>query len=146
MPGDETRGESGLLQSDGIRDEVGLMLAEGRAIWEDSELPPLPATAWTACADTALAVYRGENAVHLAAASQTFWLFRKLHEMVDAHPVTATLLGDYFFSLFSKSLIPIDSVRLNDEFARILAKDTQERVSADDYLDFVRTLPMVIEA
>ena len=129
-----------------IRDKVNALLAEGHMIWETNKLPPLPDSERLVVTDAAIAAYRGENAVHLAAACQSFWLFRKLHEMVDEYPVYATLLGDYFFSVFSKSLIPLDSVKLNDEFAQVLAKDTQARVSMDDYLDFVRKLPAVLES
>jgi len=125
-------------------DKVRQLLAEGYTIWEASGLPtPTESERYTA-ADASLLAYSEENAEFLAAACQCFWLFRRLHEMSGQHPVYATLLGDWFFSAFSKSLIPLDSVELNDTFAELLAQDTQTSVSQEEYLRFVRRLPMVL--
>ena len=129
-----------------LREEVKFYLAEGYLIWKSTGLPKLPASERYAASDTLLSVYTGENAASLAAACQCFWLFRKLHRMVNEHHVLATLLGDYFFSIFSRNLIPVDSVKLNDEFASLLAKDTQTPIETDGYFDFIRNIPMVLKS
>ena len=124
--------------------EAGGLPAKGRMIWERSGLPPAQSDELTMISDAVLSVYRGENAECLAAACQCFWLFRKLHRLVSDHPVCATLLGDYYFSLFSKHLIPLDSAPLTDEFARLLMEDTQRPVGQADYIGFVKRLPKVL--
>jgi len=125
--------------------EVAVHLAEGYSLWEKSGLPQLPESERYAASNESLSVYRSENALSLAVACQCFWLFRKLHGLTEEHPIDATLLGDHFFSVFSKNLIPIDSVALNGEFARFLAQDTQAPVDIDGYLAFVRNIPTVLE-
>jgi hypothetical protein len=127
-----------------LRDEVGKALEEGYGLWDDTGLPPLPERERYAASDESLSVCRGENAVSLAVACQCFWAYRRLHGLTAAHPVYATLLGDYFFSVFSKNLIPVDSVALNDEFARFLAGDTTAPAGVDSYLEFVRNLPNIV--
>ena len=127
------------------RDEISQHLAEGYHLWESVGLTELPESERFVISDTLLSAYQGENAASLATACQCFWLFRKLHGMAERNPVHATLLGDYFFSVFSKNLIPLDSVALNGEFARLLASDTQTPVAIDAFMEFVRNLPAVLE-
>ena len=127
-----------------LKDEVVSHIAEGYELWKTIGLTELPASERYVISDESLSVYNGRHAVSLAVACQCFWLFRKLHGMTKEYPVYATLLGDYFFSVFSKNLIPLDSVALNDEFARLLASDTQDPVSSDGYMEFVRTLPAAL--
>lgn len=129
-----------------LKKKAEVLLEEGYKIWESGKLPALPESEKNVALDVALSVCRCEKAVHFAAACQSFYLFRKLHAMVSEHPVWATLLGDYFFSLFSKNLIPIDSVRLTDEFAKFLSDDARIPVDKESYLSFVRGLPAVFEA
>ena len=129
-----------------LRDGVIGLVAEGYDFWETVNLPVLPISERYIISDESLSVYKGEHAVNLAVACQCFWLFRKLHGMTEENPVSATLLGDYFFSVFSKNLIPLDSVALNDEFARLLASDTQDSASLSGFMEFVRTLPAVLRS
>ena len=128
----------------GLKDEVIKRLQEGYGLWESAGLPKLPGSERYFISDELLSVYRGENALHLATACQCFWLFRKLHSYTDVDPIHTTLLGDYFFSLFSKNLIPIDSVALNNEFARLLSSDTANPVDTGDFIKFVKNTPAII--
>jgi len=128
----------------GLREEVREHLAEGYALWEDVGLPPLEDSERYKVSDAALAAYQGENAANLAALCQCFWLFRKLHGSIEGNPIYATLLGDYFFTVFSKNLIPLDSVALNGEFARLLASDTRKPIGSNGFLEFIGRLPAVI--
>ena len=127
-----------------LRDEISRHLAEGYHLWESVGLTELPESERFMISDMLLSAYQGENAASLATACQCFWLFRKLHGMAEQDPVHATLLGDYFFSVFSKNLIPLDSVALNGEFARLLASDAQAPVGIDAFMEFVRKLPSVL--
>jgi len=127
-----------------LKDEVKRQLQEGYNLWGSVKLPELSDSERYAISDELLSVYRGENAAHLATACQCFWLFRKLHSYTDENPIYATLLGDYFFSLFSKNLIPIDSVALNNEFARLLSSDTGTPVEPGDFIEFVKNTPAII--
>jgi len=127
-----------------FRDEVIRQLAEGYKLWESTNLPAPDESERYMIADKLLTVYQGEHAGNLAALCQCFWLFRKLHGLTEENPVYATLVGDYFFSVFSKNLIPLDSVALNGEFARLLESDVQTPVGIDGYLEFVRNLPAVL--
>ena len=129
---------------DSIREEVAGLLAEGYALWESAGVPELAVSERYVISDALLTVYQGENAANLATLCQCFWLFRKLHCLIEENPVYATLLGDYFFSIFSKNLIPLDSVELNGEFARLLASDVLAPLGIDEYLKFIRGLPAVI--
>lgn len=114
-------------------------------MWKDSALPQLPASERYLASDEIAAVYNGVYSAELAAACQCFYLFRKLHSMLQNYPTWATLLGDYFFSQFSKNLIPIDSVALTDSFSRYLTADTQASFNTQEYLSFIRSLPVVLE-
>ena len=61
----------------------------------------------------------------LESANQNFDLFRSFHRLDDpAYAIgEAVLKGDYYFSRFSLDLIPVDSVKITDRFARILRED-----------------------
>ncbi len=134
------------MESIPIQDKarVVALLAEGYCLWSQSPLPELPYSERYIAADEATRVYRGKNAAELAAACQSFYLFRKLHSMAGDYPEWATLLGDYFFSQFSKNLIPLDSVPLTDSFAAYLSADTQSALCLEEYLEFIGGLPEVI--
>ena len=127
-----------------LRDEVSRHLAEGYGLWETVGLDVLPETERYIISDELLSVFQQEHAACLAVACQCFWLFRMLHRLTEEDPVYATLMGDYFFSVFSKNLIPLDSVALNDVFARLLSNDIEQPVGIESYLIFVRNLPAVI--
>ena len=133
-----------LEEKGGLGDDVRKLLEEGYKIWESSGMPMPPDSERYIASDALLSVYRGENAVELATACQCFRLYRRLHEMVGEYPIDATLLGDYFFSVFSKCIIPLDSVPVIDQFAVLLERDTQAAVSEEEYMSFVRGLPMVL--
>lgn len=134
-----------------LRDSVNNRLAEGYRLWEESGLP-LPSGRERALASEALAdAYAGPNAAELAAACQCFYYFRKLHGAAEEQPAGATLLGDYFFSRFSKYLIPLDSVPLTDAFADYLKNDIRQKGAAQygrtrdtEYTAFIRGLPAVL--
>lgn len=128
------------------RAEVRALLEEGYTLWNESGLPVLPQSERFLVSDVAVRAYSGEYAAKFAAACQCFYLFRSLHAMAPQYPAWATLLGDYFFSQFSKNLIPIDSVPLIDAFSRFLAKDAQEPAGTDAFLSFVESLPSVIKS
>ena len=125
------------------KEDVKMLMEEGYRHWKaDAELPLAPEQ--NGIFDELLSIYSDEKAPTLATACQCFWNFRKLHELTDKHPVQATLLGDYFFSVFSKCLILLDSVEINDRFAKLLAEDTGQAVGEEAYREFVKRLPMVI--
>jgi len=134
-----------MLRNDAaLRDEVLGQLAEGYDLWENVDLPTMPVSERYIVSDESLSVYNGEHAASLAVACQCFWLFRKLHRSTDENPIYATLLGDYFFTVFSRNLIPLDSVALNDEFARLLSADVEQQIGIESYKNFVRNLPAVL--
>lgn len=133
------------MSSSDLRTEVDKLLSEGYRLWNDSALPQLPVSERYIASDEVAAVYNGAHYAELAAACQCFYLFRKLHCMLQNYPTWATLLGDYFFSQFSKNLIPIDSVALTDSFSRYLSADTQSSFNTQEYLSFIRSLPMVLK-
>ena len=81
----------------------------------------------------------------LEAACACFKKFRQLH----AEPVQTAetvLRGDYYFSLFSSHLIPLDSVPLIDAFAAYLKRDAVAEPGYDEeaLAAFFRTLPAVL--
>lgn len=127
------------------RVQVVRLLAEGYRMWSNSLLPELKYSECYVGSDAAACAYQGAYAIEFAAACQCFYLFRKLHGLVKEYPTWATLLGDYFFSQFSKHLIPLDSVQLTDSFSRYLTRDTQSTQGNEEYLDFIRSLPAVIK-
>jgi len=127
-----------------LRAEVLGHLAEGYGLWDGLDIPTPPVSERYILSDESLSAYQGEHASCLAVACQCFWLFRTLHRMTDEDPVYATLMGDYFFSVFSKNLIPLDSVALNDAFARLLSSDVEQPTGIESYKEFVRNLPAVL--
>ena len=129
-----------------LRKEVERQLAEGYELWEAAKLPALSGSERYTISDELLSVYKGEGSASLATACQCFWLFRKLHGMAETNPIHSTLIGDYFFSVFSKNLIPLDSVALNNAFARLLSDDTQTPIDTDAFLEFARGTPDVLGA
>jgi len=121
------------------------LLAEGYRLWSESGLPlPTESERYFAI-DAALKAYNGKFSAEFAAACQCFYLFRKLHSLAQQHPAAATLLGDYFFSQFSKNLIPLDSVPLINAFSAFLADDIKAQDNMEGYLDFIGSLPGMIE-
>lgn len=71
--------------------------------------------------------------IELQSANENFELFRKLHALDDTAYSTAeaTLRGDYYFSRFSLDLIPVDSIEITDQFAKILREDASGEVSEE---------------
>jgi len=124
-------------------DKVKDILAYGWELWREN-LPIEPEFQQCRVAREVLYTYDGKHAVSLAGACESFWLFRRLHEMAQAHPIYSTLIGDYFFSLFSKCLIELDNVEVTDKFAKLLTVDTFKPISAEEYLNFVRGLQAVL--
>lgn len=127
-----------------LYDELNILLCEGYRMWDrfgciplnEEEKHVVVAQAVNACQTNA-------HTKEYAAACQCFFLYRKLHHMVEEQPEKATLLGDYYFSQFSQFLIPIDSPKLIDLFAEYLKNDTKMAVEGNkvfdmkSYLDFV---------
>lgn len=133
-----------------IISKVGDNLKEGYSLWEGFSLPPLSKYEKEAIPKEAVSYYLGEYSSDFATACQSFYLFRKLHEEVNEISEEATLLGDYFFSLFSNHLIPIDNTDLIDEFAEFLSSDAvrevkgNEKFSIDEYFLFIRNISLII--
>lgn len=124
------------------REKVDALLTEGYRLWDESDLPSLPQTERYLAADAAAELYQGKYSAEFAVACQSFYLFRKLHGLAVQYPAWGTLLGDYFFSQFSKNLIPLDCVPLIDAFSRFLEADAQETLNQEDYLTFIGSLPV----
>lgn len=128
-----------------MKDIIDMKLAEGYRLWDESGIP-MPLESERNMAVNELAhLYNGPYAPDLAAACQCFSFFRKLHGMTGVSPTWATLLGDYFFSQFSKNIIPIDSVLLNDAFSHYLKNDIRSPGDDISYTAFIRTLPAVLK-
>ena len=126
--------------------KIDAMLAEGYGLWKGFGLEPLSEEELHFVPDSVYDCCRGRHRENLAAACQSFYLFRLLHFMTEAEPEQTTLLGDYFFSRFSGYLIPIDSTRLTDRFSEYLKQDAQEGAggrrafSREAYARFVREI------
>ncbi len=125
--------------------EVNNLLSEGYEMWEGYGFVRLTEEEKIRVIETAADSCRIDRLKKdYGAACQSFFLFRRLHEMTEAEPERATLLGDYFFSRFSHHLIPIDSTRLIDLFSEYLKEDTKrwfekgEKLVLSEYLDFVK--------
>lgn len=133
-----------------IISKVESNLKEGYSLWEGFSLPPLSNYEKEAIPREAASYYSGEYSSEFATACQSFFLFRKLHEEAGKTSEESTLLGDYFFSLFSNHLIPIDNTELIDEFAEFLSGDTlrevkgNESFSLDKYFLFIRNISLMI--
>jgi hypothetical protein len=123
--------------SEALRADVDALLSEGYRLWEETDLPPLGPWARYAAADAAGAVSGGPHRREFAAACQCFYLFRALHLLAEEFPASATLLGDYFFSQFSRHLIPPDNVPLINAFSDFLARDACTDGAGGDYLEFI---------
>lgn len=80
----------------------------------------------------------------LEAACACFQRFRQLHAEKAQTPETV-LWGDYYFSLFSSYLIPLDSVPLIDAFSAYLKRDARAETVYDEkeLAAFFETLPAV---
>ena len=124
--------------------ELNDLLSEGYRMWECFGLIPLDEMEkHVVIAQAAHACHTESHTKEYAAACQCFFLYRKLHHMVDHMPDKATLLGDYYFSQFSQFLIPIDSPKLIDLFSEYLKKDTKLAVNGsyefdmNSYLNFI---------
>ena len=133
-----------------IINQVEVNLFEGYSLWEGFSLPPLCENERNLIPKEAISCYSGEYSSDFATACQSFYLFRKLHEKDKENSQESTLLGDYFFSVFSKHLIPIDNTELIEGFADFLAVDTvrevkgKEEFSFDKYFEFIRCISLVI--
>lgn len=125
-------------------DELNNLLCEGYKMWERFGCTPLNEMEKHAVLAQAVdACSTNTHTKEYAAACQCFFLYRKLHHMVETQPEKATLLGDYYFSQFSQFLIPIDNTRLIDLFSEYLMKDAKAAADGvtefdmDAYLTFV---------
>ena len=123
-------------------DRCGALLAEGLSFWAAQGRPPAPGAEIPALVLNRL---EGERGVCLAAACQSFLLFRLLHREGRTGAPEAVLLGDYFFGLFSRCLIPLDSTWLIERFSGFLREDAeagvrQEPFSLPAYRDFVEAV------
>lgn len=125
-------------------DRCGALLAQGRGFWE-AQGRPAPESGWESVPRLVLDRLEGERGVCLAAACQSFLLFRLLHREGRTGAPEAVLLGDYFFGLFSRCLIPLDSTWLIERFSGFLREDAeagvrQEPFSLPAYRDFVEAV------
>jgi hypothetical protein len=114
------------------------MFTEGYTLCREQGIDLPPEERRQAVLDVARASFCGEHAEDFASACLAFFLFQDLHGRACEAPATTTLLGDYFFSRFSKHLIPIDSVPLIDAFSEYLAQCTSG--TNEDYLAFIKTI------
>ena len=111
--------------------------------WGDFGLPDYPEEDCREIARRAAAVYGGPYREEFAAACRDFYLYRYLHWR-SGWP-EGVLLGDYYFSLFSQQLIPLDSVALTEAFSDYLADNTAAPLCLEDYLEFMEQLKGVME-
>ncbi|MDR2088667.1 MAG: hypothetical protein LBP73_04860 [Clostridiales Family XIII bacterium] len=107
------------------------LLAEGYRLWEAAGLPPPGPDEGDAAADAALAMYDGPHREAFAAVCRCYRLFRALHMRAEAFPEAATLLGDYFFGVFSCYMVLFDSPPLIRAFAGCLARDATAAAAGD---------------
>lgn len=112
--------------------------------WDLSALPPCPEEDCRRVDAAARAVCGGAHRADFSAACRAFYLYRWLHRHGEG--AQAVLLGDYYFSLFSRRLIPLDSVALTEAFSDYLAASTQEPLTLADYLTFIEGLKGVTDA
>ena len=127
-----------------LRDMVDKLLSDGYRLWNECGIRFPPVSECHVAADELAAVYDGPNAGELAAACQCFYFFRKLHGMVHDNPAWSTLMGDYFFSQFSKKLISLDNVPLTDAFSAYLKADIRAPGGVTEYISFIRGLPTLL--
>lgn len=127
--------------------ELNTLLCEGYRMWERFGLIPLnEMEKHTILAQAVKSCKSDCHTKDYAAACQCFFLYRKLHHMVDDKPETATLLGDYYFSQFSQFLIPVDSPKLIDLFAEYLKNDTKVAAAGNTEFDMENYLTFVADA
>ena len=112
--------------------------------WDLSGLPAYPGEACRRIDAAARAVCKGALQADFSCACRTFYLYRWLHR--NGQGPQAVLLGDYYFSLFSQWLIPLDSVALTEAFSDYLAAGTQAPLTLADYLSFIEQLKAVMDA
>lgn len=89
--------------------------------------------------------YKGEHLLNLCVAAQSLYWFFKLH---DEKELTSekTLLGDYFFSQFSLSLIPIDSTKLIDTFSDFIKQSVvKENFDKQEFENFISKVHEAID-
>lgn len=133
-------------------EKVNINLKVGYELWEQFGFAEISIQEKNYIPDMIADIYKGRHASDLACACQCFYLFRKLHEEVEARPGEATLLGDYFFSRFSNHLIPIDSVSLTNGFSDYLKQEVLMEVKGRNGFDmveyeaFLHKIPELIEA
>lgn len=130
-----------------LDNELNILLSEGYQMWE--RFGCIPLNEMEKHVVLAQAVNSCKTDCHtkdFAAACQCFFLYRKLHHMVEEQPETATLLGDYYFSQFSQFLIPIDSTRLIDLFSEYLKKDAKMSVNGNKEFDMEAYLAFIAKA
>ena len=122
------------------------MAEQGRwpASWDLSGLPAYPSEDCQRIDAAAWAVCKGALQADFSAACRAFYLYRWLHQ--NGQGPQAVLLGDYYFSLFSQWLIPLDSVALTEAFSDYLAAGTQVPLTLANYLSFIEQLKAVMDA
>ena len=87
-----------------------------------------------------------KKAAQLASAGEAYYVFRKLHAGLDEDAPAATLLGDYFFSVFSCLIFPFQEMLLLDRFSDLLQTDfidsvkKGKEIDLDEYLVFLETV------
>lgn len=111
------------------------LLSEGYDFWDSLGFPPLSETEREEIPRLVFASTNCDHVASLAAACQSFFLFRTLHNQTEQGSAKAILLGDYFFGIFSKCLIPLDSTWLIDEFSVFLRGETEEGVRGSTTFD-----------
>ena len=110
-------------------------LSQGYTLWNELGFTPLTQKERE---EIPLLVLEGCTHPHhhnLAAACQSFALFRTLHGKTAEGDPKAILLGDYFFGIFSQCLIPLDSTWLTLEFSKFLREDTEGGVDGHQPFD-----------
>ncbi len=128
-------------------DELNNLLCDGYVMWERFGCTPLNEMEKHAVLEQAVnACSTNTHTKEYAAACQCFFLYRKLHHMVEEQPEKATLLGDYYFSQFSQFLIPIDNTRLIDLFSEYLKNDAKSAAEGVMEFDMEAYLAFVTDA
>jgi hypothetical protein len=126
------------------RTNLETLFSEGYELCREQGVYLPPEDQRQAVLDVARDSFSGEYAENFASACLAFYLFQDLHGRVYEAPAATTLLGDYFFSRFSKHLIPIDSVPLIDAFSEYLAQCASG--DKEDYLAFIKSISGVLAA
>ncbi len=111
------------------------LLSQGYTLWESLGFPPLSQEEQEELPRLALEGFAHPHSQYLAAACQSFALFRTLHGKTEEGDPKAILLGDYFFGIFSQCLIPLDSTWLTLEFSKFLREDTEGGVDGPQAFD-----------